>query len=41
MRYSHLLYFRYEERALLGHDLLHGFRTPPAYDERRPFQFAR
>ena len=25
---------------LLGHNRLRGFRTPPAYEERRPFQFA-
>jgi len=39
-RYGYLLYFRDEERALLGHNRLRGFRTPPAYVERRPFQFA-
>ena len=39
-RYGYLLHFRDEERILLGHNRLRGFRTPPAYEEQRPFQFA-
>ena len=39
-RYGYLLHFRDGERVLLGHNRLRGFRTPPAYDARRPFQFA-
>ena len=39
-RYGYLLHFRDEDRVLLGHNRLRGFRTPPAYGERRPFQFA-
>ena len=39
-RYGYLLHFRDEQRVLLGHNRLRGFRTPPAYEERRPFQFA-
>ena len=39
-RYGYLLHFRDEDRVLLGHNRLRGFRTPPSYDERRPFQFA-
>ena len=39
-RYGYLLHFRDEERVLLGHNRLRGFRTPPSYEERRPFQFA-
>ena len=39
-RYGYLLHFRDEERALLGHNRMRGFRTPPSYEERRPFQFA-
>ena len=39
-RYGYVLYFRDEERVLLGHNRLRGFRTPPASEERRPFQFA-
>ncbi len=39
-RYGYLLHFRDEERILLGHNRLRGFRTPPSYEERRPFQFA-
>ena len=39
-RYGYLLHFRNEERVLLGHNRLRDFRTPPSYEERRPFQFA-
>ena len=39
-RYGYLLHFLDGERVLLGHNRLRGFRTPPAYDARRPFQFA-
>ena len=39
-RYGYLLHFRDEERVLLGHNRLRGFRTPPSYEERKPFQFA-
>ena len=39
-RYGYLLHFRDGERVLLGHNRLRGCRTPPAYDARRPFQFA-
>ena len=38
--YGYLLYARDAERVLLGHNRLRGFRTPPAYEDRRPFQFA-
>ena len=39
-RYGYLLHARDDERVLLGHNRLRGFRTPPPYEERRPFQFA-
>ena len=39
-RYGYALHSRDEERVLLGHNRLRSFRTPPRYDERRPFQFA-
>ena len=39
-RYGYLLHFRDEERVLLGHNRLRGFRTPPSFEQRRPFQFA-
>ena len=39
-RYGYLLHVRDGERVLLGHNRLRGFRTPPPYEERRPFQFA-
>ncbi|MDE0103138.1 MAG: alkaline phosphatase D family protein [Bryobacterales bacterium] len=39
-RYAYVLYDRGRERVILGHNRLRGFRTPPAYEERRAFQFA-
>ena len=39
-RYGYLLHARDEERVVFGHNRLRRFRTPPAEDERRPFQFA-
>ncbi|MCZ0954779.1 MAG: alkaline phosphatase D family protein, partial [Rhodospirillaceae bacterium] len=39
-RYGYVLYARDRERALLGHNRLRGFRTPPAESERRALQFA-
>ena len=39
-RYGYLLHSRDDERVLLGHNRMRSFRTPPRYDERRPFQFA-
>ena len=40
IRYGYVLHSRDDERVLLGHNRLRSFRTPPRYDERRPFQFA-
>ncbi len=39
-RYGYVLHARDAGRVLLGHNRSRGFRTPPAYEERRPFQFA-
>ena len=39
-RYGYFLYAPDAERVLLGHNRLRDFRTPPLYEERRPFQFA-
>ena len=39
-RYGYFLHAHDAGRVLLGHNRRRGFRTPPAYDERRPFQFA-
>ncbi len=39
-RYCYVLYARDRERALLGHNRLRRFRTPPAETERRALQFA-
>ena len=39
-RYGYVLHARDADRVLLGHNRVRGFRTPPAYGERRPFQFA-
>jgi len=39
-RYGYVLYARDRERALLGHNRLRRFRTPPAETERRALQFA-
>ena len=38
-RYGYLLYDRESERAMLGHNRLRSFRTPPPNDEKRTFQF--
>lgn len=38
--YGYVLHARGAGRVFLGHNRSRGFRTPPAYDERRPFQFA-
>ena len=39
-RYGYALYARDAERMVLGHNRLRRFRTPPAEDARRAFQFA-
>jgi len=39
-RYGYLLYDREDQRAILGHNRLRSFRTPPPDDARRAFQFA-
>ena len=39
-RYGYVLHACDADRVLLGHNRSRGFRTPPAYEERRPFQFA-
>ena len=39
-RYGYVLYARDRERAVLGHNRLRRFRTPPPETERRAFQFA-
>ena len=39
-RYGYVLFARDRERALLGHNRLRRFRTPPAQSERKAFQFA-
>lgn len=39
-RYGYVLHARDADRVLLGHNRVREFRTPPAYGERRPFQFA-
>ena len=39
-RYGYVLHARDAERVLLGHNRSRGFRTPPSYEDRRPFQFA-
>ena len=39
-RYGYALHARDENRMLFGHNRLRRFRTPPAEEERRPFQFA-
>ena len=39
-RYGYVLHARDADLVLLGHNRSRGFRTPPAYDEHRPFQFA-
>ena len=39
-RYGYILHSGGGDRVLLGHNRLRRFRTPPAYEERRPFQFA-
>ena len=39
-RYGYVLHARDAGRVLLGHNRSRGFRTPSAYEERRPFQFA-
>ena len=39
-RYGYVLHARDAARVLLGHNRSRGFRTPPSYEDRRPFQFA-
>lgn len=39
-QYGYVLFNRADERVVLGHDRLRGFRTPPLEDEQRAFQFA-
>ncbi len=39
-RYGYVLHARDAVRVLLGHNRVREFRTPSAYGERRPFQFA-
>ena len=39
-RHGYLLYDREDQRAILGHNRLRSFRSPPPDDARRAFQFA-
>ena len=39
-RYAYVLYARQDQHVVLGHNRIRGLRTPPAYDDRKPFQFA-
>lgn len=39
-RFGYLLHARDDDRVVFGHNRLRRFRTPPAEDERRSFQFA-
>ena len=39
-RYGYVLHARDADCVLLGHNRSRGLRTPPPYEERRPFQFA-